>query len=183
VAREGTGCVSIRHQAQTKEHRLQPAQQCTPHNISCCLHMCPHLQRNEVQDGADAALPSRLPVCCEQLQVLVLPELHLDLHAAAAAAPAAPAASRHSGDATIYGITKNTFVQCRCRPTQQKCTLRAYMHGPKLYSLSPARCVRRRPTCSFTSVVSDSQNTTHTHTHKCVYVGSALTCMLNLSQL
>lgn len=39
----------------------------------------PHLQGYEVQDGAHTALTTRLPVAGQQLQLLLLTELHLDL--------------------------------------------------------------------------------------------------------
>jgi hypothetical protein len=104
------------------------------------VHGSPHLQRDEVQDGADAALPSRLPVRCEQLQVLVLPELHLDLCAAAAAAAAA---SRQSGDATMdSNLREYTFLQCHKVEVEDDAT---GVHTPCVYALpkavQPLSCV------------------------------------------
>ena len=38
-----------------------------------------HLQGDNVEDGADSALAARLAVCCQQLQLLLVPELHPDV--------------------------------------------------------------------------------------------------------
>ena len=39
-----------------------------------------HLDGNEVQNGGHRALPSRLPVGCQQLQLLLSPESDPDMH-------------------------------------------------------------------------------------------------------